>query len=163
MNKRIIVGIAGAATAVAIVGSTAACGTTKTVNTITPGPTVTQTVPAPTITQTVTASPPPPATGSKLLDFSGTGTEETPSFNAGGSGDYTVSWTFSGNDQQGDGGDNFIMSEDGGNDVNALSLPNVIQTDGSGNTGVTNDPGAHTFNVQADDGSSWTVEVVSAP
>jgi hypothetical protein len=134
-----------------------------------PGPVTTKTlikdVPGPTVIKTVIKTVPTPApTEGTLLDYSGNGTEETPSFTVSGDGDYTVSWTFSGNDSQGDGADNFIVTEDGGNDLNASDdLPNVIQTSGSGNTGVTSDTGSHTFDVQADPTCSWTIKVVSAP
>jgi hypothetical protein len=163
-----------------------ACGSTTTVVERVPGPVVTKIVtqvktvdvpvpsktaiktvikdvPGPTVTKVRTVPTPAPTQGT-LLDFSGTGTEETSRFTVGGDGDYTVSWTFSGNDSSGDGGDNFIVQEDGGNDQNAsLDLPNVIQTSGSGNTGVSGDAGTHTFDVQSDDSCSWTIKVVSAP
>jgi hypothetical protein len=106
--------------------------------------------------------PTPAPTEGTLLDFSGNGSEVTPSFTVGGDGDYTVSWTFSGNSDPSFGNaSNFIMQEDGGSDVSALDLPNVIETSGSGSTGVADDAGPHTFNVQAT--GSWTVTVVSAP
>ncbi len=181
--KRLAIGAAFAAVFGIGIGTGSASHTTTTVtHTVTktvtlPGKTVTKTVtiPGPTKTvikavpgptKTVTAAPPAasaPAAGSTLLDFSGSGTQQTPSFTSSSSGDYTVSWTFSGNDTQVPGGDNFIMQEDGGSDVNALSLPNVIQTSGQGSTGVTGDTGSHSFNVTADQGSSWTIKVISAP
>ena len=158
----------------------AGCGATKTVTNTVAGPTVTQTVtacltkivtkvkdvPGPTVVKTTIKTVPTPApTEGVLLDASGTGTSSTQSFTVGGDGDYTVSWTFS-NNSQGDGGDNFIVDENtagSGDDSNALSLPNVIQTSGSGNTTVSGDTGVHTFSVQADQTCSWTIKVVSAP
>jgi hypothetical protein len=134
-----------------------------------PGParTVIKDVPGPTkiVTQIKDVPVPPPTEGT-LLNFTGSGTEVAPSFNVAGSGDYIVSWTFSGNDSQGTGGDNFIVSENtagSGQDSNALSLPNVIQSSGSGNTEVDGDTGSHTFSVQADPTATWTMKVVSAP
>jgi hypothetical protein len=167
MRKRKNSLFAAGATGLAIGGAAAlviGCGTTRTVTV--PGPAVTQTVPGPTVTQTVTASPPPPAAGSTLLTSAGMGTETTHSFTVGGSGDYIVSWTFANNDSQGDGGDNFIVNEStsgSGMDDSALSLPNVIQTSGTGSTEVDGDAGAHTFSVQADPTCNWTIRVVSAP
>jgi hypothetical protein len=180
VKKSKIIAISGIA-AIAATASLTACGATKTV--AVPGPTITKTVkvpgppvkiitktltktvtvkvPGPTITHTVIKDVPTPApTEGTLLNFSGNGTEETPSFTAGGSGDYTVSWTYSGNTSDGIAS-NFIVGEDGGNDINAASLPNDIAASGSGNTGVFGDAGRHTFNVQSD--GSWTIKVVSAP
>ena len=165
-----------------------ACGSTTTIVKSVPGPTVTKIVahvktvdvpvpsktaiktvikdvPGPTVTRVRTVPTPAPTEGT-LLDFSGSGTEETRSFTVGGDGDYTISWTFSGNDSSGDGGDNFIVNEStvgSGDDSNSLGLPNVIQTSGSGNTGVSDDAGTHTLDVQADSTCSWTIKVVSAP
>jgi hypothetical protein len=69
--------------------------------------------------------------------------------------------TFSGN-TTGYGGDNFIVNPTDSN-VNALSTPNDIATSGSGSTEVTQDPGpTDAFNVQADDGDTWTIKVVAA-
>jgi hypothetical protein len=160
----------------------AGCAATKTVTHTVAGPTVTATktvpvpgetkdvaVPGPTkiVTKTTIKTVPTPApTEGTLLNFTGTGTEVTPSFTVAGSGDYIVSWTYSGNDSQGTGGDNFIVSEStagSGQDSSALSLPNDIQTSGSGNTEVDGDTGSHTFSVQADPTCSWTIKVVSAP
>jgi hypothetical protein len=159
----------------------AGCAGTTTIKKVAvPGPTVTKTVPVPGETKdvpvpgptkivtktTIKTVPTPAPTEGTLLNFTGTGNAETPSFTVGGDGDYTVSWTFSGNDQQGDGGDNFIVDENtvgNGQDANATDLPNVIQTSGNGNTGISDDAGVHTFNVQADQGSTWTIKVVSAP
>jgi hypothetical protein len=141
--------------------SIGACSSTSTVTHTVPGPTVTATVQVagPTVTQT--ASAPPPAAGTKLGSWSGSGNQVTPAFNAPASGDYIVSWTFSGNDADGiSGGDNFIISAtDSGAD--ALSLPNAIATSGSGSTEVTDASGTESFNVQAT--GSWTITVTSAP
>jgi hypothetical protein len=150
-------GLVGAGLAVSI----GACSSTSTVTRTVPGPTVTATVQVagPTVTQT--ASAPPPAAGTRLGSWSGSGNQVTPAFNAPASGDYIVSWTFSGNDADGvSGGDNFIVSaNDSG--AEALSLPNVIATSGSGSTEVTDASGTENFNVQAT--GSWTITVTSAP
>jgi hypothetical protein len=152
-----------AATGLVCVGlaiSIGACSSTSTVTRTVPGPTVTATVQVagPTVTQT--ASAPPPAAGTKLGSWSGSGNQVTPAFNAPASGDYIVSWTFSGNDVDGiPGGDNFIIgATDSGAD--ALSLPNVIATSGSGSTEVTDASGSESFNVQAT--GSWIITITSA-
>jgi hypothetical protein len=141
--------------------SIAACSSTSTITRTIPGPTVSVTVqvPGPTVTQTVSA--PPPAAGTKMGSWSGTGNQVTPAFNAPASGNYIVKWTFSGNDTDGTpGGDNFSI---GATDsaANALGLPNVIETSGSGSTEVTEASGTESFNVQAS--GSWTITVTSAP
>lgn len=123
-------------------------------------------VPGPTIVQhdpgvTKTVAPPPPAAGTTVLDDSGSGTAVTRPFTVGGSGDYIVSWTYSGNSDS-SGPSNFIVSEDGGNDINASSsLPNDIAASGTGSTMTTGDAGTHTFNVQSE--GNWTIKVVTAP
>jgi hypothetical protein len=95
-----------------------------------------------------------------LLEDTGTGTEVTPSF-VSQSGDYKVVWIFSDNSDQYGNASNFIMTEDGGSDLNAMTLPNDIQSAGTGSTEITDDPGTHTFDVQAL--GTWQVVVVSAP
>jgi hypothetical protein len=136
-------------------------GPVKTVIKTIPLKTVIKDVPGP-VTTVIKDVPTPAPTEGTLLNFSGAGTEETPGFTVAGDGDYTVSWTFSGNIDPSAGiASNFIVQEDGGNDTNALDLPNVIDASGGGSTGVTEDAGRHTFDVQAD--GSWTIKVVSAP
>jgi hypothetical protein len=152
-----VTGLAGIGLAISI----GACGNTSTVTRTVPGPTVTATVQVAGPTVTETAAAPPPAAGTKLGSWSGSGNQVTPAFNAPASGDYIVAWTFSGNDADGaSGGDNFIIdATDSGAD--ALSLPNVIATSGSGSTEVTGASGTESFNVQAT--GSWTITVTSAP
>ena len=120
-----------------------------------PAPVVTQTGNAP-VEPTATSAPEPAAT---LLSQDGHGSEATRAFTSN-SGNYLVSWTYSGN---GDsfGPSNFIMTEDGGSDFNSLSLPDDIASIGHGSTEVTNDSGSHKFNVQSV--GDWTVKVVSEP
>lgn len=153
MTRKIIAAVAVTLMAIGI----GACSSTVT-KTVTATKTVTVTVPGPTITQTVSA-PLPPA-GTKLHTFHGTGNQVTPAFNAPSSGDYIVSWTYSGNDTDGvSGGDNFIIS-DTDSSAEALGLPNTIGTSGSGSTEVTGASGVESLNVQATD--SWTITITSA-
>jgi hypothetical protein len=157
-RRKVANGVAALFALAAFSGGIAACGggTTAVIKHV-PEPVKTVTVPA--AAKPAPAKPAPVA--STVLDYSGSGTAQTPAFTVPG-GDYNVSWTFSGNDGQGTGGDNFIIQEDGGNDFNASgSLPNLIQTSGSGNTGVTGDTGTHSFDVQADSSASWTIKVVA--
>jgi hypothetical protein len=129
--------------------------TTKTVTVKVPGPVTTKTVYTP-----VTSAVP---TGTTVMRYSGSGTQVTPAFPVPASGDYVVSWSFSGNgDGYGNGG-NFIMAMPNA-DLLGMSLPNDIASGGSGSTEVAGDTNAtDSFNVQAEDGSSWTVKVVAAP
>jgi hypothetical protein len=157
-RRKVANGAAALFVLAAFSGGIAACGGGTTA-VIKPVPAPVKTVTVPVSAQPAPAKPTP--VDSAVLDYSGSGTAQTPAFTVPG-GDYNVSWTFSGNDGQGAGGDNFIIKEDGGNDLNASdSLPNLIQTSGSGNTGVTGDTGTHSFDVQADSSASWTVKVVA--
>ena len=162
-RKQRIKPFAYAATGLAGIGlaiSIGACSGTSTIIRTVPGPTVTATVQVAGPTVTETASAPPPAAGTKLGSWSGSGNQVTPAFNAPASGDYIVAWTFSGNDADGaSGGDNFIISANDSS-AEALSLPNVIATSGSGSTEVTGASGSESFNVQAT--GSWTITVTSA-
>jgi len=151
--------IAGTITLTAL--AMAGCASTKTVTV--PGPTITRTVqvPGPAVTVTVTEQPPPPAPGTTIGKWSGTGNENTPSFSAPDSGDYIVTWKYSGNSDS-YGGVNFIISA---TDSSALAdaLPNDIASSGKGSTEITGaNPGAaESFNVQA--AGSWTITVTTAP
>jgi len=166
-RHRILKGIGAVVAAGALIGIGAAIGSsgnsTKTVTQTVPGPTVTQTVPAPapTVTQTVTASPPPPATGTTVATFRGSGNENTGSFSVPDSGNYLVTWSYSGNNDCSLGScqaTNFSISETGsgfGGD-----LPNDIAASGHGSTEVTGASGTDSFNVQAV--GSWTITVKAA-
>jgi hypothetical protein len=112
---------------------------------------------------TVTVSPPPPAPGVQVFRYSGHGTQVTPSFDVPSTGDYTVTWSFSGNsDGYGNGG-NFIAQLTQPGVIGAMGLPNDIASSGHGSTEVDGDPSAsEAFNVQSEDSSSWTVTVASA-
>lgn len=131
-----------------------------------PGPvrtvtkTVTKNVPGPTVYKTkyVPASQGP--TGTMIADYSGSGNQNTGSFQAPASGDYIVKWTYSGdNDGTGSGGNFAISATD--NSADAIGLPNDIGFSGSGSTEVTSASGTESFNVQESAGS-WTVTVISA-
>ena len=143
------------------IGIGAAGSTTKTVA-VTKTVTVPSASPSPVV-QTVTVSPPPPAAQTTVLKYTSTGNQATPRFTIGGSGDYTIYWSYSGNlDPQLGQPSNFAITEDGGNDSNSsFGLPNDIKASGSGSTGVSNDAGTHYFNVQAV--GTWTIQVVTAP
>ena len=154
----------------------AGCGTAKTV--AVPGPTVVKTVPVPgetkevpvpgptkTIikTKTVTVQAPPPAPGVVITTFHGSGNEATPHFNVPASGNYTVAWTFSNNQDDSFGSespDNFAISNTGSGE--GLGLANDIAVSGHGSTEVTDGSGTDSFNVQAGDSSSWTLTVTAA-
>lgn len=160
-KKMKVTGSALAITVMALTGA-AACTSASTVkpsgNTA-PAPTVTKTVPGPTETQTV--SPPPPAAGTVIATFSGSGNENTKSFTVPESGNYIVKWSYSGNTSDGMA-DNFIIEATGPNSF-ATGLPNDIAASGHGSTQVTGDSGTESFNVQADASCNWTITVVSAP
>ena len=139
-----------AVAAVAILGAGIGIGAAAHTHVTTRTVTVTKTVPA----------PPPPA-GTVVGTWSGTGNQATPAFNAPASGNYVVSWTYSGNiDPQMGGANNFIINA---NDQSAMAdgLPNDIAASGSGSTEVTGASGVESFNVQAT--GQWTIKVVTAP
>ena len=139
-----------AVAAVAILGTGIGIGAAAHTHVTTRTVTVTKTVPA----------PPPPA-GTVVGTWSGTGNQATPAFNAPASGNYVVSWTYSGNvDPQMGGANNFIINA---NDQSAMAdgLPNDIAASGSGSTEVTGASGVESFNVQAT--GQWTIKVVTAP
>lgn len=159
MRRRITALIALPVTAVAL----AACSSstrTVTVTVTVPGPTVVKTVqvPGPAVTVTVTA-PPPPA-GTVIGKWSGTGNENTPAFNAPASGDYVVSWSYSGNDDPSFGGATNFSIQATDSSAEGLGLPDDIAASGSGSTEVTNASGVESFNVDAV--GSWTITVKSA-
>lgn len=162
MRKLALV-LAGVLAAAVLLGIGIAIGSAGKTTVHEAGKTVVKTVPGPVVTKTV--APAPPAAGTTLLDFSGKGSEVTPAFSVSGDGDYILSWTFSGNDSSGTpDGDNFIVNEnDPNSDGFAANLPNLIQSSGSGSTGVNGDTGTHSFSVQADAGCTWTLKVVTAP
>jgi hypothetical protein len=127
-----------------------------------PAPTVTVTAaaaPAPTVTVQVSA--PPPAAGTLIGRWSGSGNQVTPAFNAPASGNYIVKWAYSGNvDPSFGSGTNFAISTTDPN-AQGLGLPNDIAASGHGSTEVTGASGSQSFNVQA--AGHWTIKVISAP
>lgn len=143
--------------------SATACSTTTSTAPPKPAPTVTQTVPGPTETQTEAPPAPPPST--KVATFKGSGNSTTPQFTVPDSGDYVVSWSYSGNVDNSFGSntaDNFNIETTGANGFTG-SLPNDIATSGHGSTEITGDSGTESFNVMANAACTWTITVVSAP
>ncbi len=167
-SHRVLKGVGAVVAAGALIGIGAAIGSsgnsTKTVTV--PGPTITKTVPVPgpTVTtpgKTVTVSPPPPATGSVIATFKGTGNENTGKFTVPDSGNYIVAWSYSGNVDTAFGqsqAPNFAIQETG--DGMSLGLPNDIAASGHGSTEVTGASGTDSFNVEA--AGSWTITVKAA-
>jgi hypothetical protein len=148
--------------AVLWVGTASRATTTATL----PGKTITKTVPVrgPTKTVIKTVPAPPPPAGSAIGRWSGTGNEVTLAFSAPASGDYIVSWNYSGNVDNSFGSSsatNFSISP---TDQNAFEgdLPNDIATSGSGSTEITGVTPGHpeSFNVQA--AGQWTIKVAAA-
>ena len=162
-QHRVLKVVGAVVAAGALIGIGAAIGSsgnsTKTVTV--PRPTITQTVPGPNVTQQVTVSPPPPATGTTIATFRGSGNENTGSFNVPDSGNYLVAWSYRRNNECSLGScqaTNFSISETGsglGGD-----LPNDIAASGHGSTEVTGVSGTDRFNVQAV--GSWTITVKAA-
>ena len=154
----------------------AACGTTVTHNVQVPGPTVTVTatptrtvvktvtvvkkVPGPTVYKTVYVPASQGPTGTTIARYSGSGNQNTGTFEAPASGDYVVKWTYSGNFDSFGQGSNFIMSNTD-QSAESMGLPNDIGGSGSGSTEVTGASGPESFNVEAS--GYWTVTVISAP
>jgi hypothetical protein len=149
-------GITGA---VALVVLGVAIGMAGNTHTVTRTVTRTVTVPGPATTVTVTA--PPPAAGTAVGKWSGTGNQNTPAFSAPASGNYIVTWTYSGNVDPAIGqGTNFAITLTD-QSATALGLPNDIAASGSGSTEVTGASGVESFNVEA--AGNWTIKVVTAP
>lgn len=101
-----------------------------------------------------------------LLTFTGHGNESTPKFSS--SGDFTVTWSYSGNVDNTTGSsipDNFMMdmyTTGQGDDMLNFNPVNEIQTSDSGNQTVSGDDGTHYFTVQSNASSTWTIKVVAA-
>jgi hypothetical protein len=111
---------------------------------------------------TVTTTPAVPAT---LLNFTGHGDESTPKFDT--SGDFTVTWSYSGNVDTSFGSStptNFIanMNTSGQGEDIAFNGANDVQASGTGNQTVSGDDGTHYFTVQASANSTWTIKVITA-
>jgi hypothetical protein len=118
--------------------------------------------PAPT-----TPAPTTPAAPQTLLNFTGHGNESTSSFTS--SGDFSVSWSVTGNTDTSSGTaipDNFMIdmyTAGTGDDMMNFNPVNDIQSTDSGNQTVSSDDGSHYFTVQANTASTWTIKVVTAP
>jgi hypothetical protein len=155
------------------IGIGAGAGSTTTTVTHTVNHTVTKDVPGPVTIKTVTRTvkiPGPtvyktryvPAsqgpTGTTIASYSGSGSQNTGSFNVPSTGDYIVEWTYSNNFEDGTGS-NFIIN-DTNNTGEAGNEPNDIAGSGSGSTEDTGMTGSQSFNVQAD--GNWTIKVISA-
>lgn len=156
-------GIGGAGSHTTTLTKVSTVTVTKTQDVPVPGETKTVTakvpVPGPTVTATATVTAPPPPQGAVTNTFPGSGNQVTPSFNVPADGNYIVTWTFSGNTDPTLGNpSNFIIQETGGGD--ALGLPNVVQSSGSGSTEVTGAGSTDRLNVQA--AGQWTITIRSA-
>jgi hypothetical protein len=121
--------------------------------------------PAASATAPVTAAPAP-----STVTFTGHGNESTPKFNT--SGDFTVSWTFTGNTDTAFGQalpDNFSISMfssgatyvgQTGQDLN-FNDPNEIRASDSGNQTISGDDGSHYFTVDANGSCGWTFKITN--
>jgi hypothetical protein len=153
------------------IGAGAASSTTTVTHTV--NHTVTKDVPGPlrTITKKVTVKVPGPTvyktryvpasqgpTGTTIASYSGSGNQNTGSFAVPSDGNYIVKWSYSNNDQDGQGS-NFIVN-DTNNSGEAGSEPNDIAGSGSGSTEDTGMTGNQSFNVTAV--GNWTITVISA-
>lgn len=99
-----------------------------------------------------------PATASRatvLATFTGSGDETTRKFTIGGDGTWKLDWSYScaAFGQSG----NFIVSGDGGNDVNGVNV-NELGNDGKGGTWAYSDAGSHYLSVNSE--CSWHVRVI---
>jgi hypothetical protein len=157
----------GAVWAAVLWVGTASHTTSTATRTVTlPGKTITKTVPVrgPTKTVIETVPVPPPPAGSAIGMWSGAGNEVTPAFSAPASGDYIVSWNYSGNVDNSFGSSsatNFSISP-ADQIAFEVDLPNDIATSGSGSTEITGVTPGHpeSFNVQA--AGQWTIKAVAA-
>jgi hypothetical protein len=135
-------------------GSAASTPKTVTVTRTVAGPAVVEHDPGATVT--VTASPPPPAAGTVIRTFSGSGNEVTPKFSVPADGSFTVAWSYYGNSDS-YGPSNFSVTDNGGG---FGDLPNDIAASGSGSTQVNNASAADSLNVQA--AGHWTLTLRAA-
>jgi hypothetical protein len=162
---RIALQVAGAAALVGIGAAIGSAGSSPSASSPAPAVTVTASAaaaaPAPAVTVTETVSPPPPAAGEKIATFKGSGNAVTPPFNVPDSGNYIVTWYYSGNVDTSFGNSqpaNFSVANTG--DGLGGDLPNDIAASGHGSTEVTGGTGTDRFNVQA--AGSWTITVTAA-
>ena len=162
------IALVGVGTAIGVsAGHTTVTNTvTRTVTKDVPGPvttktvTVTKDVPGPVKYKTVYVPASQGPTGTTIAQYSGSGNQNTGTFNAPASGDYVVKWSYSANVDSSGLAANFIMSNTD-QTAESMGLPNDINSSGSGSTEVTGASGPESFNVQAS--GSWAVTVISAP
>lgn len=152
----VVGGIVGTVTLVSVVSAVASSSSSAPAvphSTVSAAPVPTAPAPSTPAAQPVAFKP------QTLLSDQGMGTQTTRQFTSD-SGNYIVSWVYTGN-VQGGIASNFILSEDGGNDFasDMASLPNDIASAGHGSTEITGDTGTHRFNVQSV--GSWTLKVTS--
>jgi hypothetical protein len=118
------------------------------------------------------ATTPAPAPAPKVLTFTGHGNGSTPKFST--SGDFTVSWIYTGNVMSIAGyssSDLFgaLMHSPGSSDEkqfgqdSTFNNPSDIAATGSGNQTITGDDGTHYLTIQADVASTWTFKVTTSP
>ena len=120
--------------------------------------TTTTRIPVPGPTTTVTVVAPAPQPGGVIGRYSGTGSEVTPAFNVPADGNYTVTWSYSGNTDPSAGiPSNFIVNDNSGG---YGQLPNDIASSGNGSTEVTGAGATSSLNVKAN--GSWTLTVRAA-
>lgn len=96
-----------------------------------------------------------------IATFKGTGNENTGKFNVPASGDYIVTWSYSGNVDTSFGQSqptNFAISETGSG--MSTGLPNDIAASGHGSTEVTDASGTDSLNVQA--AGPWMITIKAA-
>lgn len=167
MTKTLITALGGAV----LVGSLAACSTPGSVHTFSPADGMYLTTPA--ATTPPPASPAPSGFKPKvLLDYSGTGPGNTPVFSTSVNGNYTVYWSYSGNDYQPTSygawtnefgiSENFAVAGPGYNDGSGFPT-DMMPDSGSGVIPVTGDPGTHNFSVSAIPACHWHIKVVAEP
>ena len=108
-----------------------------------------------------------------LLDYSGTGPGNTPSFDAGVTGDFNIYWSYRRNNTVCPDGCDAAHSvefgiqenaETAGPGVNGSGYPtDLIPSSGSGIVTMQGDPGTHNFTVFAVPGCKWTIKVLLEP
>lgn len=131
----------------------------KTRTLISPGPTVTKTVYAPAPQQHGGGTPAPsPGTNQVISRFSGTGTQNTPSFTT--QGRWHLSWSYWGCPA---GTSNFAVDEynaDGSPDLNGVSVNELGTGRGPVATYAYGDAGTHYLSVTTE-GCSWSLVPVA--
>jgi hypothetical protein len=166
--RNIVLGIVGGFTALIVVSAVASTAggsgsASQPVSAPVAAAPVTAPAPAAAAPAPVAKAAPKPAPAPKVLTFTGHGNASTPKFIT--TGDFTVSWVYSGNVDNSFGSsmpDNFAadMYTSGlGQDVMNFNGVNEIQSSGSGNQTISGDDGTHYFTVQSNGASTWTFKV----